>query len=77
LAEARISAEITAKKIDPKWCLSRMHRDKPGAPGWTDTERFEHSGKDGGPIQVDAVSWRDKMLEMAAEAEGEGESEAH
>jgi hypothetical protein len=22
------------KKIDPKWWLSRMHRDRPGEPGW-------------------------------------------
>jgi hypothetical protein len=43
-----------------------MHRDKPGAPGWTDTERLEHTGKDGGSGQINAA---DKILEMAAQAE--------
>jgi len=31
-AEARVSAEVTVKKIDPKWWLSRMHRERPDAP---------------------------------------------
>jgi hypothetical protein len=46
-SEARVSAEITVKKIDPKWWLSRMHRERPDAPGWNDTRSVEVTGKDG------------------------------
>jgi hypothetical protein len=51
-AEARASAEVTVKKIDPKWWLSRMHRERPEAPGWNDTRSVELTGKDGGPVGI-------------------------
>jgi hypothetical protein len=35
-AECRVSAEVEVRRADPKWWLSRMHRDQPSAPGWTD-----------------------------------------
>jgi len=49
-SEARVSAEITVKKMDPKWWLSRMHRERPDAPGWNDTRSVEVTGKDGGAL---------------------------
>ena len=51
-AEARASAEVTIKKIDPKRWLSRMHREAPGAPGWNDTRSIELTGKDGGSVGI-------------------------
>ena len=45
--ESKEDAEITVKKIDPKWWLSRMHRERPDAPGWNDTRSIEVTGKDG------------------------------
>ena len=33
-SQARVGAEVMVKKIDPKWWLSRMYRDRPGEPGW-------------------------------------------
>ena len=56
-AEARVSAEVTVKKIDPKWWLSRMHRERPDAPGWNDTRSVEVTGKDGKiPISIEALT---------------------
>ena len=56
-AEARVSAEVTVKKIDPKWWLSRMHRERPEAPGWNDTRSTEVTGKDGKAlIPIEALS---------------------
>jgi hypothetical protein len=40
-SQARVGAELLVKKIDPKWWLSRMHRDRPGEPGWTGGEHIE------------------------------------
>src|ERR1700720_4504425 len=45
-AKARAAAEVTIKKTDVKWWLSRMHRDKPGAPGWSDKQQVEVTGKE-------------------------------
>ena len=56
-AEARVSAEVTVKKIDPKWWLSRMHRERPDAPGWNDAQAVELTGKDGDAlIPIEAVN---------------------
>jgi hypothetical protein len=56
-AEARVSAEVTVKKGDPKWWLSRMHRERPDAPGWNDTRSVEVTGKDGKTlIPIEALS---------------------
>ena len=56
-AEARVSAEVTVKKIDPKWWLSRMHRERPDAPGWNDTRSVELTGKEGKAlIPIEALS---------------------
>jgi hypothetical protein len=52
-SQARVSAEVVVKKIDPKWWLSRMHRDRPGEPGWTGGEHMEVSGAYGGAITED------------------------
>jgi transposase len=49
-AEARAAAEVTVKKTDVKWWLSRMHRDKPGAPGWSDKQQVEVTGKEDAPL---------------------------
>ena len=49
-ATARISAEVTVKKTDPKWWLARMYRDRPGEPGWTGT--LEVTGKEGAPLTL-------------------------
>src|SRR5260370_8733534 len=49
-SEARVSAEIMVKKIDPKWWLSRMHRERPDAPGWNDTRSVEVTGKYGAAL---------------------------
>jgi hypothetical protein len=42
-AEARETAEVTIKKIDPKWWLARMHRGQPDAPGWMPTNAKQES----------------------------------
>jgi hypothetical protein len=38
---ARAMSEIAVRKIDPKWWLARMHRDRPGEPGWTEAQQLE------------------------------------
>jgi hypothetical protein len=43
---------VVVKKIDPKWWLSRMYRDRPGEPGWTGGEHIEVSGAYGGAVTV-------------------------
>jgi hypothetical protein len=56
-AEARVSAEVTVKKIDPKWWLSRMHRERPDAPGWNDTRSVEVTSKGGKiPMSIEALT---------------------
>jgi hypothetical protein len=52
--EARVLAEIQIKKIDPKWWLSRMHRDKPGEPGWSNPPKTALPG-DGNQLTIVAV----------------------
>ena len=64
-SEARVSAEITVKKIDPKWWLSRMHRERPDAPGWNDTRSVEVTRKDGSEIiPIAAIN---RLLKMEEE----------
>jgi len=58
-AEARASAEVTVKKMDPKWWLSRMHRDYIGTPGWTDKQQLEHTGEGGAPLLIKIISYSD------------------
>ena len=58
-AEARASAEVTIKKMDPKWWLSRMHRDQAGIPGWTDKQQLEHTGEGDGPLVLKVISYKD------------------
>jgi hypothetical protein len=60
-ATARISAEVTVKKSDPKWWLARMYRDRPGEPGWTGT--LEVTGKEGAPLTV--IETRQEMASRA------------
>ena len=59
-AEARASAEVTVRKMDPKWWLSRMHRDRTGTPGWTDKQQLEHTGEEGGPLVLKIISYKDQ-----------------
>lgn len=50
-AEARIAAEIEARRIDPKfWLRNGPGKTKPGEEGWTEIQQVELSGKDGGPV---------------------------
>ncbi len=53
--EARVLAEIQIKKIDPKWWLSRMHRDKPGEPAWSNPAKTEVPGDGDQPLSIVAV----------------------
>ena len=61
-ATARISAEVTVKKSDPKWWLARMYRDRPGEPGWTETLKL--TGKESAPLTL--VEARQEMASRAA-----------
>ena len=54
------SAEVTVRKMDPKWWLSRMHRDRTGTPGWTDKQQLEHTGEEGGPLVLKIISYKDQ-----------------
>jgi hypothetical protein len=58
-AEARASAEVTVRKMDPKWWLGRMHRDRADTPGWTDKQQLEHTGEGGGPLLIKIISYKD------------------
>ncbi len=50
-AAFRAAKEVEVAKVDPKFWLTHVARDKPGEPGWS--ERTELTGPDGGPIQLD------------------------
>jgi len=63
-ATARISAEVTVKKSDPKWWLARMYRDRPGEPGWTAT--LEVAGKESESAPLTLVETRQEMASRAA-----------
>jgi hypothetical protein len=58
-AEARAVAEVTVRKMDPKWWLSRMHRDRTGTPGWTDKQQLEHTGEEASPLVFKIMSYKD------------------
>jgi hypothetical protein len=45
--------------MDPKWWLSRMHRDRSDTPGWTDKQQFEHTSEGGGPLLIKIISYKD------------------
>ena len=50
-AEARVSAEVVVKKMNPvAWLRLGPGRDKDGSPGWTETAKVELTGKDGAPL---------------------------
>jgi hypothetical protein len=50
-AQARLAAEIEVRKTKPEvWLRLGPGRERPGEPGWTDS--MQHSGADGGPVQV-------------------------
>jgi alkanesulfonate monooxygenase SsuD/methylene tetrahydromethanopterin reductase-like flavin-dependent oxidoreductase (luciferase family) len=73
-AEARASAEVTVRKMDPKWWLSRMHRDKPNEPGWSDNPQVQQAaGQDAERITLAGLrmAWeyleRKKAIEVMAE----------
>ena len=73
-AEARVSAEVTVKKVDPKWWLSRMHRERPDSPGWNDTRSVEVTGKDGKTlIPIEALS---ALIDQADREDAKKETEA-
>lgn len=50
--EARVPAEIQIKKIDPKWWLSSMHRDKPIEPAWSNPTKTELPSDGGQPLTI-------------------------
>jgi hypothetical protein len=54
-AEARVLAEIQIKKMDPKWWLSRMHRDRPSEPAWSNPTRAELPVDDDQPLTIMAI----------------------
>ena len=50
-ANARVAAEITVRKADPKFWLTYKHRDKPDDPGWSQSPtQLEVTGKEGAPV---------------------------
>jgi hypothetical protein len=68
-ARARISAEVTVKKADPKWWLARMYRDKRGVPGWSDSPtQLEVTGKESAPLGLTLEMVR-QFLEATEEKE--------
>lgn len=42
---------------------NRDQRERPGEPGWTQSVQHEHSGREGGPVQVT----RADLVEPAAQ----------
>jgi predicted DNA-binding transcriptional regulator AlpA len=55
-AIARLRAEVELAKTDPAtWLLKGPGRDRPGEPGWGNTDRLEVTGRGGGPIRVGAA----------------------
>src|ERR1700722_6201119 len=47
-ATARVGAEITVRKADPKFWLTHKHRDKSDDPGWSQSPtQLEVTGKEG------------------------------
>jgi hypothetical protein len=67
-AECRAAAEVTVKKIDPKWWLARMHRDRSGEPGWSDAQHVQLTGDRSGPLSI--IQVRDAILAATEEEEG-------
>jgi len=52
-AQARVAAEIEVRRDHPlSWLRYGPGRERPGAPGWTQSVQHEHSGPEGGPIPV-------------------------
>jgi hypothetical protein len=85
-AEARVLAEIQIKKLDPKWWLSRMHRDQPGEPAWSNPPKAEPSStNDDHPLtvleikrimmQVDRYRAPQAAIEVESEPVSDGEPE--
>jgi hypothetical protein len=68
-AQARVSAEVTVKKVDPKWWLSRMHRERPDAPGWNDTRSVEVTGKDGNALIP--ITLARQIIDLVESGDGE------
>jgi hypothetical protein len=54
-AEARVLAEIQIKKLDPKWWLSRMYRDRPDEPAWSNPTRTELPVDEDQPLTIMAI----------------------
>lgn len=53
-AQARAEAEINVRKDNPfNWLRYGPGRERPGEPGWT--ESHEHTGAEGGPMQIRVV----------------------
>jgi len=80
-AEARASAEATVRKMDPKWWLSRMHRDKPDAPGWSDNPELpQAAGQDLERLTILGLRtlWAaiEKQPELAIEVTAEKEADS-
>lgn len=56
-AEARVAAEIEVRRDNPlAWLRYGPGRERPDAPGWTQSVRHEHSGPEGGAIPVEMLT---------------------
>jgi hypothetical protein len=44
--------------MDPKWWLSRMHRDRADTRGWTDKQQLEHTGEGDDPLLIKIISYK-------------------
>lgn len=64
MASARVVAEVTIHKHDPKYWLTHgpaRIRNDPNDPGWA-ADRVEITGRDGGPIQSVSVQFDPSKL---------------
>ena len=56
-AQARVAAEIEVRRDHPRaWLRYGPGRERPDAPGWTQSVRHEHSGPHGGAIPVEMLT---------------------
>ncbi len=56
-AEARVAAEIEVRRDNPlAWLRFGPGRERPDAPGWTQSVRHEHSGPEGGAIPIEMLT---------------------
>ena len=70
-AQARVAAEIEVRRDQPlAWLRYGPGRERPGAPGWTQSVQHERSGPEGGPIPVDVLT---RLLDALPDDDPPGE----